>query len=285
MITIVSVFGAKEFDSGKTTFSTSLILTLRKKGRNAVGFKPLAGHECIEQYDFYLKNVQESKLYGHDAYFLQVASQIPLPIEVINPVDIMTKYDLKFEGHYSSIYDNLGIGRFSSYEKGKIRNTYYYRKGLRDKLCIKLLDKLKLKAEEVIEISSFEEFLEIHKKYYESSVSSAFNFLKELADTIVVESFNDSVYPAQQVEESRFIFVCNLNEIYVYEREQFLKNVKESKSPFLLRFKDIKEKMRPNYIFKLPLLMSTENEKQLENQAKEYVLEVEKMIDQLKLTI
>ncbi|MEM3637056.1 MAG: hypothetical protein QXZ21_06885, partial [Thermoproteota archaeon] len=131
MTTVISVLGAKEFDSGKTTLSTSLILTLIKKGKSAIGFKPIAGHECIEQYDFYLKNIQESKLYGHDAYFLRIASQTKLPIEVINPVDVMTKYNLKFEGHYSNIYDNLGIGRFSFYEKGKIKNVYYYRKGLK----------------------------------------------------------------------------------------------------------------------------------------------------------
>lgn len=283
MTIAVSVLGAKEFDSGKTTFSTSLIATLRKKGKNAVGFKPLAGHECIEQYDFYLKNVQESKLYGHDAYFLQVASQMAFPIEIINPADIMTKYDLKFKENYSNIYDNLGIGRFSFYEEGKIKNIYYYRKGLKDKLCIKLLDKLKLKAEEVLEVSSFEEFLEMHKKYYENAVSSMFNFIKKFADIIVIESFNDSVYPARQVEESRFIFVCNLNEIYVYEKEQFLESIKESKDLFLLRFNDIKEKTKPNYTFKLPLLESTEDEKQLEKQIKEYILELEKMLDQLKL--
>lgn len=284
MTVVVSILGAKEFDSGKTTFSTSLILTLRKKGKNATGFKPLAGHECIEQYDFYLKNLQESKLYGHDAYFLQIASQVTLPIEVINPVDIMTKYDLNFEGHYSSVYDDLGIGRFSFYEEDRIKNIYYYRKGLKDKLCIKLLDKLKLKAEEVIEVSSFEEFLEIHKKYYQRSVSSMFNFLKKFADTIVIESFNDSVYPAQPVEESELIFVCNLNEIYVYEKEQFLESIKESKDPFLLRFKDISEKMKPKYTFKLPFLESTDDEKQLEKQAKEYSLELEKIAEQLKLT-
>lgn len=285
MTVVVSVFGAKEFDSGKTTFSTSLILTLKKKGKSAVGFKPLAGHECIEQYDFYLKNLLESKLYGHDAYFLQVASQVALPIEVINPADIMTKYDLKFEGRYSNVYDNLGIGRFSIYDEGRIKNFYYYRKGLKDKLCIKLLEKLKLKAEEVIEVSSFEEFLEMHKKYYQKSVSSMFNFLKKFADVIVIEGFNDSAYPAQPVEESKLIFVCNLNKIYVYEREQFLESIKESKDPFLLRFKDIDEKIKPSHTFKLPLLESTEDEKQLEKQANEYVLELEKMIDQLKLII
>lgn len=284
MTVTLSVFGAREFESGKTTFSSSLILTLRKKRKNVVGFKPLAAHECTEQYDFYLKNLQDSKLYGHDAYILQMASNQALPIEIINPVDIMTKRNLKFEGHYLETYDHLGIGRFSFYDKNGVKNIYYYRKGLKDRLCIKLLDKLKLKAEEILEISSFEDFLELHKKHYQSSVSSMFNFLNELANIIVIESFNDAVYPAQPVEKSRFIFVCNLNEIHVYENEQYLKSIRESKNPFLLRFKDVREKMKPSYTFELPLLESTDDEKQLEKQANEYISKLENILEQLELT-
>jgi len=278
------VVGTREFDSGKTTFSIALLSILRKHNIRAIGFKPLAAHECIEQYDLFMKNLSEGKLYGHDAYYLWKYSFPNLPIEIINPADILTKRDLEFSEKSVEIFDHIAVGRFSFHERESIRNYYYYRKGIKDKLCLKLLEKLKPSGE-LIEISSYKEFLELHEKYYQKSVESMFNFIKEKSDVIVIESFNDALYPAKEVEEASFIFACNLNNVYVYKNEQFKEILKNSKNSYMLRFQDIRDKITPYREINLPLFDEkiVENEELLKEQVNNYKLSIEKFLKEVNL--
>ena len=244
--------GAYPQDSGKTSLALALIGSLRASGVKAGGFKPLAGHSLWWQYESYLKSLRRGSLFGMDAYRLWMASGRVTPIEVVNPADVLLSVPILSEARaqriaYSPLsYELFVLGRFTICRDGLKHIIYYRGRGLPRLLgAEELFKKLSGRAERLFEVSSLEEYLKLHSRYYLEAVNSCFEVLRGRVEEVVVESFNDSVYPWPGVEEARVVAVSAPPEVLIYEPEMFFNALKVLGDPYTKVYSDIHGVIKP----------------------------------------
>lgn len=260
---LIFIAGALSESSGKTTLALALIEGLKELGLKIAPFKPLSGHSMWWQYDAYLLCLKNNSLFCEDAYKLSKVSNVNLPLEIINPADILTSIpdftaimkglSVSIEG---STYDWFAIGRFTIVEKGDFKHIIYY-KNPRTSLIEfpeELLNKLKSKAYLITQIRSFDEFLKFHQKYYLKAVNSCYDLVFESSDIIVIEGFNDSIYPWHGIENSDIVLIAAPANIMVYPPREFIEAVKALGDPFTKVYKDVYKIIRPLKIYKIPPL-------------------------------
>ena len=183
----IFVCGVLERDSGKTTFSKALIDFLKALDFKVSAFKPLSGHSLWYQYDSFMNCISSGKLYSHDGYELWKEINVDLPIEVLNPVDILSSVpdlghidlnELNLVDVYDgNVFNNFVLGRFTIMRDEEIFNIYYHNAGKRLIEDSVFLKNVKRDADKYVEVNSLKEFLALHSLYYEKSVESCFDVI------------------------------------------------------------------------------------------------------------
>ncbi len=284
------VFGTLPDNSGKTCLSRSLIIDFINDGRRVSAFKPLSGHNFWWQYDNYLRCLGSGSLFSEDAYRLWVTCGKRFPLEVINPADLLLSVPDMSKAYFHgvkpsdllgcSIYNWFIAGRFTLLEKRKMRNVFYFREDTGMIETKDLVEVLKERAEEYYLVRSFRDFLLLHKRFYLRAAESCFKHVLKNSDVVVVEGFNDSVYPFSSVKNASAVLGVSPGFILVFEPETFFREVKKLKHPFLATFNDIVNHVSPVKVVRLPALRSDEisNNEVLYKKYRGPVKEISKMI-------
>ncbi len=267
-MSMIYVFGVLPNDSGKTTFSTALINEAKGLNLEVSAFKPLSGHSYWWQYNSYQKCLELKKLFSEDAYKLWVSIGKRVPIEVLNPADVLISVpDLK--KIYSSrkkplthlmgnIYNWFYMGRFTYIKEGKERNVVYYKRRGWIIEAKELLDLIKSKAAETIPVSSSKDFLKLHETYYMKSVETCFNKASKGFNFVVVEGFNDSVYPWSGVRKADLAVGVSPGFILIFETKDLIREAKKRKTQYLTVFSDIANNVQPMKTERIPALRREE---------------------------
>ena len=234
----------------------ALIKNLERRGIKSGAFKPLAGHSLWWQHESYLKSLKMGTLFGMDAYRLWTATGRAVPIEMINPADVLLSVPILSKRIIppvpSSSFDWFVLGRFTECGEG-IRHIIYWRAPTLPEVmdASELLRKIVRRASETFEIRSLEEYVELHKKYYFSSVESCYEAISNEFEEVVVESFNDSVYPWRGVEKADLVVVSAPPEIQIYSTQEFFAAIRSFGDPYIKTYSDIFEALRPIEVIRI----------------------------------
>ncbi len=266
---LIFIFGFLENNSGKTTVARALISCLKVRGFKVSGFKPLSGHSFWWQYNSYLKCVEKGSLFSEDAYILWKTMNEKIPVEVLNPADVLLSvpnleklYRFKnFSLLYNSSTMNWFVaGRFTFLDGKKKKDLIYYNK--RENLLIKpekLIASLK-KRNTLLPVSNPKEFLDLHRKYYRKSVETCFQEISKKFSLIVAEGFNDAVYPWKGVEKAGLVLGVSPGFVSIFGNKEFTEAIHARGKWELTTSADIINLMKPLKTVKFPHLTSKEVE-------------------------
>lgn len=257
----VFVCGVFSENSGKTTLCRALIEYLASIGVRVSAFKPLSGHSFWEQYDCYLECLRIGSIFCEDAYELWKLVNVKVPIEVLNPADILTTIPdiIKLIDKNSinnifnsTIYNWMYVGRFTIAHKGELEHIVYYNVNEEIIHLDEIIRKLKIKISKLIPINEFNDFMKVHEEFYYNAVNSCYELISKNADLIVVEGFNDSIYPWSGVENSTIVLAVSPGHIIIYNAKEFYKAINNQKT--IKVFYDVASKVKPIKILRIPPL-------------------------------
>jgi hypothetical protein len=120
----------------------------------------------------------------------------------------------------------LGMQRFTKSEDEKLNSSFVVAKTLIDDGSLMLTwneAQGLISGEEFIPVKSLERAQEIERGLFEDAVDTAFRSLRKNADTVIIESFNDSVWPWEGLDHVDKALVVGPGQIFVYEPEKVRK--------------------------------------------------------------
>lgn len=285
----VFVCGVFSENSGKTTVCRALIDYLTSMGIKVSAFKPLSGHSFWEQYDNYLECLRVGSIFCEDAYKLWRLINVKAPIEALNPADILTTIPniVKLIGKNSlnnifnpSVYNWIYIGRFTIAHGERLEHILYYNVN-EDLIPLEdIIKKLRINVSRLIPVGSFNEFIKIHEEFYNNAVNSCYEFISKNVDLLVVEGFNDSIYPWSGVENSTIVLAVSPGYAMIYNTREFYKAINHPKATRV--FYDIAGRVKPINILKIPPLTKRDIE-DTSMLTKKYSDILTKIVDALKL--
>lgn len=264
---MIFIIGVLPENSGKTTLATALVSALKDLGIKISAFKPISGHSMWWQFSSYKMCLKYGSLFCEDAFKFWKLLQQSIPIEIINPVDVL--FSMPDVNHSSPSlirfffgnenYDWFAMGRFTVVEE-KPKHIIYFKKDPSAPVIMPndLLKIVKSKADEVVEVKNIHEYLNLHQKYCERAISTCYDFLNRISDEIIVESFNDAVYPWRGVEHSEVVLAIAPAHVLIYDPKSFFKTVRKFKDPYTKTYQDVYSFIKPLEILKLPPLTQSE---------------------------
>lgn len=285
----IFVCGVFSENSGKTTICRALIDYLVSMGIKVSAFKPLSGHSFWEQYDNYLECLKMGSIFCEDAYELWKLINVKVPIEALNPADILTTIpnivkliDKNSINNIfnSAVYNWIYIGRFTIAHRGRLEHILYYNVNEDLVPLDDIIKKLKINVNKLISVDGFNEFIKIHEKFYYNAVNSCYELVSKNIDLLVVEGFNDSIYPWSGVENSTVVLAVSPGHIIIYNTKEFYKTLNNQKATKV--FYDVANKVKPISILKTQPL-TKHDIKDVNTLTKKYSNILVKIVDILQL--
>ncbi|NWF95752.1 MAG: hypothetical protein HXY34_06385 [Candidatus Thorarchaeota archaeon] len=206
MATRILITGILPFDSGKTSLARQLVQGFVDSGVRTEYFKPTSGHNYWYRSEHTAKCVDEGLLYSFDLRRLVELLPSGVPVQLRNPVhslfcpavlDDRTRAPVTTLG-LAGWESHLVMQRFTrprtmGHEDTVLVAERLVREGL---VLISEREVAQLVGDAArVSVESLDDCLGFEQVHLEECVSECFAFLEKRADTIVVESFNDSVWP------------------------------------------------------------------------------------------
>jgi len=236
-IKTILINGLLEFDSGKTTLGLSLIHELIGRGLKVAAYKPIAGHNGWFQMKSLLNSIKHGVLVGDDAYKYYILMRKELPLELINPIDmLLAPPDLKdhrnvtyYMNAFTNITDIVVLMRISSCTKG-LRSTYYlisenfrYCIDSLKTLIDELVRKVRLRYNvKLISRAGFTNLVSDSKLIDEATRGCFDKYINY--DLTVVESYNNVVTPMRlDTIKPSIVLTVTPGKVFVYDGGKYVK--------------------------------------------------------------
>ena len=230
---MILVVGLLEYDSGKTSVAMSLVRYARSKGIDAVGAKPVGGHDAWSQYQTLVRSLEIGMLVGEDAYKLWEVSDRCEPIELISPLDILTVppdprlYEdyWDYEATSRSLLERAVLVRITRFKGGNSVTRHY----VIDRNLRRTVPTLRREVEKLARIVRAEhatpgDILRIAEEATRH-VDLAVKTLASKHKLLVVESFNDAACPSPACLEADSVVLVAPGRAYVYRGRDYAKAV------------------------------------------------------------
>jgi len=237
----VFIGGLLEYNSGKTTFAKDMIEEFEQNlSMKTLPFKPLSGNNLFYHYD---KIKEYVKKFGNfislDIVELMENSSVKIPIVLANPVHRLNTQAIPYhfykEGSISTFFSTYSssislLQRFTMHEKeGEFSNTFIVNEPiLNNPKCwndISLSEPILKQAKVLKNYRNEHEYYTLNSKFYAEATESSFNYLKEKADIIIIESFNNSAHPAWCIRESNIVIIVGPGSFFVYEPDTYFRAI------------------------------------------------------------
>jgi predicted P-loop ATPase/GTPase len=230
----ILIVGANSFDSGKTRFAIELGNHLKDSGQSVGYFKPISGHNYWYNYEHTKQCLEVGKLVSKDASRVKEALEISTNLFLMNPIHSLF-VPARIERPLENIRSNLGLAgassvlamqRFSRPVGNGFDSTMLIADSLveEERVIIGLDEIGKLSHNSsIFSADNFETFQEFENQHYEEHVSEAFVEIEKTADNIIIESFNDSAWPWENLTEVDHVLVVTPGQVFRYEPERFRK--------------------------------------------------------------
>ncbi len=230
----ILIVGAYAFDSGKTRLAIELGKSLQNAGQSVEYFKPISGHNYWFNHEHTRQCLELGKLVSKDA--LRAKQELDLDTELLmmNPIHSLF-VPARINRPLQTIPTSLGLGgtssiltmqRFSKPSKKGIDSTMLTAESLveEESVIIELdeIGKLSHNAS-IYSADTLETFQEFENQYFEEYVSEAFAEIERSTETVIIESFNDSVWSWEGLQEVDHVLVVTPGHVFRYNPERFHK--------------------------------------------------------------
>ncbi|MHA1771596.1 MAG: hypothetical protein ACTSYL_05295 [Candidatus Thorarchaeota archaeon] len=228
MVSKLLILGMIPFDSGKTSLAIQIAEYLRSQERRTEYFKPVSGHNYWYRYAHTQECINTGQLVSYDATRVrkEIGSNIsPLIVNPVHSLFVPARLERPGRAYLSTLglagWDSfLALQRISIAKNNEIQNKMAMARGLieKRKLIITEEEANALAADsEIVEVSSLEEAREFECAFFETAVNNAFRFVAGEADYVVIESFNDSVWPWEGLEVVDNVLVVGPGQVFIYD--------------------------------------------------------------------
>ncbi|MBE9391275.1 hypothetical protein IOK49_04210 [Fervidicoccus fontis] len=238
----ILIAGLLPYDSGKTTFSISLILHLRDMGIKAHPFKPVSSHNIFTQSSSFSESINMKLLAGGDA--LQYKRAFDFDIDMLkatNPLDLLLSptdssiylKNSRLPSYYEDQENLFKLVSLMRITECKTMSAKHY--FIRDNTDLfppsfrKNIEHLS-SITEALPISLDEALKILRSRELEDNFDICLERIGKGFNTIIVESFSDSLFPYfSSLKDSSMIIVVSPGRAFAYFDEEKMKKIKELK--------------------------------------------------------
>jgi len=197
-------------------------------------FKPVSGHNYWYNYEHTKICLKRGQLISKDARRAIEELGITSGPYLINPIHSLF-VPARIERPLQNLHSSLGLAgassilvmqRFSKPEGDGFDTTMLVADELveEERVMIGLDEVGKLSHEaSIYSADSLETFQEFENQHFENYVTKAFSQIEKTADNVIVESFNDSAWPWENLLEVDHVLVVSPGHVFSYDPERFRK--------------------------------------------------------------
>jgi predicted P-loop ATPase/GTPase len=230
----ILIVGANSFDSGKTHLALQLGKTFIDAGYAIGYFKPISGHNYWYNYEHTRKCLENRQLVSKDATRAREILGLEQEMMLMNPIHSLF-VPARIARPLQQITNSLGLSgstsiltmqRFSKPVDDIIDSTVLIADELleENRLIIELEEVGRLSHNaSILDSNSLEGFQEFERLHYEEYVSESFSEIERGNDKVIIESFNDSVWPWDGLEIADHILVVCPGHVFAYDSDRFRK--------------------------------------------------------------
>jgi predicted P-loop ATPase/GTPase len=233
--TRILITGMMAHDSGKTTFAIQFLEKILKDGYNVEYFKPISGHNYWYHYLHTRNCVESGQLFSLDAlkvrqnysskvhvYTTNPVHTLYVPAKIERPSQVYLTTTLALAG-WDAI---LAMKRISQSSDSGIKSVMLVANSLvqDDMLLISPEEVGKLSSKsEIVPVTTMEELYAFEKQCLESMIQTSFEYLENITDIILIESFNNSAWPWEELENVDKVFTVGPGHLFQYDPERYRK--------------------------------------------------------------
>jgi len=206
--------GLRDYKSGKTTLTLSLMRFFKEKDISVSGFKPKSGNNLWYHWKSIKKALEEGTLYGTDAIALHEEMAKKIPITLINPVHRLwmpNSDEMNLGGLPNFILDRITL------ENEQIIAINNHIKCPVDDLYFKTL----LSQSKILNIKNREDLQKLTNFYEKADKSAEKKLLKEF-DIVICESYANTGLPWDSINNLDYVFVIEPFYLSIYDGERYL---------------------------------------------------------------
>ena len=260
MATRILIIGLNTFDSGKTSVASQLARSLSLTGRRVEFFKPVSGHNYWLRYEHTRYCLENKKLISYDATQVRKLLKSRVSDLLANPVHTLY-VPARLERPGRNLTTTLALAGWDSVLAMERMSRPY---GGRISSIMLMADtliregRLLLTQEEAEKMSdgtavrpvkNLEESQAIESENLETCVGESFREVERMADTVVIESFNDSVWPWEGLDRVDKVLAVGPGQVFTYDPERLRKAaflVRAAQSPIRgVTFTRVSDLVRP----------------------------------------
>lgn len=230
----VLLVGMNTFDSGKTTYARLVANSVSKSGSSVEYFKPLSAHNYWYSFSHTQSCLRREMLFSYDVATVRGVIGSKVHEFVSNPIHRMYAPTVS-EKPFSGVASTLGLAgwdsvismqRFSTPDESGAVSTTLVADALiqegRLMLTPEEADRL-TRGTKKIGILSFEDIREFENAHYEEYVSDAFSAVESVADLVIIESFNDTVWTWEGLDYVDVALAIGPGQVFQYDPKRLRK--------------------------------------------------------------
>ncbi|TXT55921.1 MAG: hypothetical protein BAJATHORv1_30304 [Candidatus Thorarchaeota archaeon] len=234
MVERILLTGMLSFESGKTHVAKQLAARFHSEGLKVEYFKPISGHNFWYRYEHSKQCIEREQLVSKDATRVREIIKPSTAAEMANPIHrLFVPMIITRPGEI--LHNTLGLAgwdsifaiqRFSTPQENGITHVFLVARSLidQDNLIIRSEDIRSLVGEnKVIPVENMEQVQNFENAYYETTVDSAFRRVERDSDVVIIESFNDSIWPWEGLDNVDQVYVIGPGQMFRYDPEKFRK--------------------------------------------------------------
>jgi len=234
MATRILIIGLNTFDSGKTTVASQLAKYLSLTGQRIEFFKPVSGHSYWFRNEHTKFCLENRKLVSYDATQVRKLLKSEVSDLLANPVHTLyVPAKLERPGHNLTTtlalagWDSVfAMERMSRPYQGRISSIMLMADTLigEGRLLLSVEEAERLSDGTTVRpVKNLEQAQAIESQNLETYVGESFRVVENVADTVVIESFNDSVWPWEGLDRVDKVLAVGPGQAFVYDPERLRK--------------------------------------------------------------
>jgi predicted P-loop ATPase/GTPase len=230
------------FDSGKTTFAGLLIDEIHHYSDSIEYFKPISAHNYWQRFTHTQQLLEQKRIFSADLAAIKTIIDSQKDEYLLNPIHRLY-VPTSSEKPLSNLPSTLGLAgpdsvialqRFSWPEGKGVRSTALVAEQIaRQGNLLLTYEQLQLLTDGVEKqsVSSLEEIQQYENENLENCVNSSFSHVEDGTDIVVIESFNDTVWIWEGLDNVDLVLVVGPGQVFSYEPERFRKTAFLQKMP------------------------------------------------------
>lgn len=242
MSTRILLVGMSSFDSGKTTFAGLLIDGIKRHNESIEYFKPISAHNYWQRFEHTQQLVKQKRIFSADLASIKSKIESEKDEYILNPIHRLY-VPTSPEKPMSNVSSTLGLAgpdsvialqRFSWPEGRGVLSRVLAAEDLIERGNLLLThDELQhlTDGSERQAVNSLEEIQQYENAHLEDCVGSSFSLVEEGSETVVIESFNDTAWIWEGLENVDIVLVVGPGQVFSYDPERFRKAAFLQKRP------------------------------------------------------